>query len=486
MLEKPGVREGGEVESKSVPTATNAAYGVVSHDQSSSGDVAMYEISQCKVVKLTCVCAMSSSRLLKNPDQCHSVATCAHVHCPSKDREVTEGRAAMPLEDVVALYASLVNLALKCYPNRLDYVDTALLCTVEVFTKREATPVESSSVTSRELIRLQNVPVKTYESTLDILKLDNFPKALELHDYQGRKSLAVSVVGTVVSKSISIPTADEADALFKLLSPLVKDQADQPAEPPDPDDFEEEQMMMACLVDLFRAPEPDQQYMILNVARKHFGTGGDKRIRFTLPPLVFAAYKLISQYHSLREQDDRWLMKCEQIFKFCFQTINALVKNQPELSLRLFLQGSMVADRISNETVTYEFFSQAFTLYEEEVTDSRAQQAAITLIIATLEQLSSLGEENHETLRSNCAMSSSRLLKKPDQCRSVATCAHVFWSGHFTSEDREVTECKDPKRVLECLKKAGRIAQQCMDTSVQALPVIKGLLDKAARPVSRS
>ena len=64
---------------------------------------------------------------------------------------------------------------------------------------------------------------------------------------------------------------------------------------------------------------------------------------------------------------------------------------------------------------------QAFTLYEEEVTDSRAQQAAITLIIATLEQLSSLGEENHETLRSNCAMSSSRLLKKPDQCRSVAT-----------------------------------------------------------------
>ena len=74
------------------------------------------------------------------------------------------------------------------------------------------------------------------------------------------------------------------------------------------------------------------------------------------------------------------------------------------------------------------------------MTDSRAQQAAITLIIATLEQLSSLGEENHETLRSNCAMSSSRLLKKPDQCRSVATCAHVFWSGHYTQEDRGVME----------------------------------------------
>ena len=54
----------------------------------------------------------------------------------------------------------------------------------------------------------------------------------------------------------------KADSLFTLLSPLVKDQADQPVDPPDPDDFEEEQMMMACLVDLFRAPEPDQQYLV--------------------------------------------------------------------------------------------------------------------------------------------------------------------------------------------------------------------------------
>ena len=53
-----------------------------------------------------------------------------------------KGRHGMPLEDIVALYASLVNLALKCYPSRLDYVDTALLSAVDVFTKREATPYD--------------------------------------------------------------------------------------------------------------------------------------------------------------------------------------------------------------------------------------------------------------------------------------------------------------------------------------------------------
>ena len=41
---------------------------------------------------------------------------------------------------------------------------------------------------------------------VDIGSLLCILQAMELHDYQGRK---VSVVGTVVSKSVSIPSADE-------------------------------------------------------------------------------------------------------------------------------------------------------------------------------------------------------------------------------------------------------------------------------------
>lgn len=76
------------------------------------------------------------------------------------------------------------------------------------------------------------------------------------------------------------------------------------------------------------------------------------------------------------------------------------------------------------------------------MTDSRAQLAAISLIVGTFEQLHCLGDENHETLRTNCAMSSSRLLKKADQCRSVAACAHLFWSGHYTDSEGEVIEVR--------------------------------------------
>ena len=52
------------------------------------------------------------------------------------------------------------------------------------------------------------------------------------------------------------------------------------------------------------------------------------------------------------------MKKCERIFQFCLQTINALAKVQPELSLRLFLQGALTADQVGSETITYEFISQ--------------------------------------------------------------------------------------------------------------------------------
>jgi len=41
----------------------------------------------------------------------------------------------MPPEDIVALQVSLVNLAHKCYPDRVDYVDKVLLTTFQIFQK---------------------------------------------------------------------------------------------------------------------------------------------------------------------------------------------------------------------------------------------------------------------------------------------------------------------------------------------------------------
>lgn len=45
----------------------------------------------------------------------------------------------MESEDIVALYVSLVNLAIKCYADELDYVDTVLKSTEDILVKKGLT-----------------------------------------------------------------------------------------------------------------------------------------------------------------------------------------------------------------------------------------------------------------------------------------------------------------------------------------------------------
>uniref|UniRef100_A0A1D5QC07 Vacuolar protein sorting-associated protein 35 n=1 Tax=Macaca mulatta TaxID=9544 RepID=A0A1D5QC07_MACMU len=382
---------------------------------------------------------------------------------------VIQSRQDMPSEDVVSLQVSLINLAMKCYPDRVDYVDKVLETTVEIFNKLNLEHIATSSAVSKELTRLLKIPVDTYNNILTVLKLKHFHPLFEYFDYESRKSMSCYVLSNVLDYNTEIVSQDQVDSIMNLVSTLIQDQPDQPVEDPDPEDFADEQSLVGRFIHLLRSEDPDQQYLILNTARKHFGAGGNQRIRFTLPPLVFAAYQLAFRYKENSKVDDKWEKKCQKIFSFAHQTISALIKAElAELPLRLFLQGALAAGEIgfeNHETVAYEFMSQAFSLYEDEISDSKAQLAAITLIIGTFERMKCFSEENHEPLRTQCALAASKLLKKPDQGRAVSTCAHLFWSGRNTDKNGE--ELHGGKRVMECLKKALKIANQCMDPSLQ-------------------
>ena len=49
----------------------------------------------------------------------------------------------------------------------------------------------------------------------------------------------------------------------------------------------------------------------------------------------------------------------------------------PQLALRLYLHCAVAADAAKLEPITYEFFTQAFVVYEEQVSDSRRQVSGI-------------------------------------------------------------------------------------------------------------
>ena len=79
-------------------------------------------------------------------------------------------------------------------------------------------------------------------------------------------------------------------------------------------------------------------------------------------------------------------------------------------------------------------------MYEEQGGDTRAQCASLTLLIGTMEKISCFGEENHSTLRQSLAQAATRLVKRPDQVRTLLLCTHLFWSARRIDENSQKSE----------------------------------------------
>jgi vacuolar protein sorting-associated protein 35 len=180
------------------------------------------------------------------------------------------------------------------------------------------------------------------------------------------------------------------------------------------------------------------------VARKAFSEGNE-RVKYTTPAIITASLKLARQYKKREHFDDNWQSQSSALYKFMHNTLSTLytrVTGSADLSLRLFIACGQVADQNGFEEVAYEYFAQAFTIYEEAISDSRAQFQAVCVIASALHTTRNFGKENYDTLITKCALHGSKLLKKPDQCRAVYLASHLWWATEIRALGEE-----DPKTV---------------------------------------
>lgn len=438
---------------------------------------------------------------------------------------VIEGARAMPLADVLQLQVALINFASKVYPERLDYVDHVLGFTATVLERHLADGGDASTSSSsssaalppacvRDMVELLSLPLQSLG--LQILELRNFSALMSYLDFPTRKQVSNNIVAAITNaprdadtgaSTVTLSTARQVEAVLKYISSLIKDEDEQHlAADQDAFDFDQEQTCVARLVQFVHSDDTDVHYKLLQTVRKYFGQGGTRRIAYTLPPLVFAALRLADRIYTneqaaaavaedgddddeeeeeIDEDDEEAVaardekraaraakkladgggkvIKAKKLFGFIHETVSVLSPHFPDTALRLFLQSAHRADLCGYEAIVYEFVAQAFIVYEDEVTDSKQQFATITLISNTLQQFTSLGEENYDTLVSKATQHSAKLLKKVDQCRAVFTCSHLFWPGDSDDDDHVG---RDAKRVLACLQRSLKIAYGCMGSQV--------------------
>jgi len=200
-----------------------------------------------------------------------------------------------------------------------------------------------------------------------------------------------------------------------------------------------EQGWLARIIHLIRSPDNDTQFQVLQICKKAFADGND-RIKHTTPALLTSALRLSRNYKKREHLDDNWQSQSSALYKFMHTLISGLytrVNGTADLCLRLFISCGQVADQSGFEEVAYEFFAQAFTIYEEAVSDSRAQFQAVCVIAAALHGTRGFSKENYDTLITKCALHGSKLLKKPDQCRAVYLASHLWWATEISGKGEE-------------------------------------------------
>ncbi|ODA77226.1 hypothetical protein RJ55_06853 [Drechmeria coniospora] len=397
----------------------------------------------------------------------------------------------LPVQDSIALLVSLCNLALNNYPERLDYVDQ-ILAFATIKSKENINNADMHSPAAQQsLLALLQAPLMRYTSMFTALSLPTYVPLFQCQSYPTRRAVAGGILRALLKDHVKISSVSQLENVLEVMSVLIKEGSQAPQGYPgisqrravETDETMEEQSWLARMVHLLQAEDNDTQFKLLQMARKAYADGND-RIRTTSPPLITACLKLARRFKLREHYDDKWETQSNSLFKFVHSILSTLYTRvngtgASELVLRLFCSAGQVADSTGFEEVAYEFYAQAFTVYEEAVSDSKAQFQAVCIIAASLHQTRHFGKENYDTLITKCAQHGSKLLRKPDQCRAVYLASHLWWATPVASngETEETELYRDGKRVLECLQRALRVADSCMETAT-SIELFVEILDR--------
>jgi len=586
------------------------------------------------------------------------------------------------LKEVVCLQTTLLNFSLKCYPGNFTQVNHCLGVCADALNTNIAAQAQTNDFAKlddaavEELERLLSIPLQTL--ALQVLELERYSDLLAFLPWENRKQVAKGMLKAVITTTSKLDDVERVEKLFAIISPLLRDEPGN-AKPTSSSSssvnhpyqehagfvegaanndggtsaisFQEEQGLVARLVHLFQNDDTDVLFKMYSLARKHFAHGGQKRIHYTMVPLVFVALPLVYRVHSLeypapvivkkeeivakdedkveeeatvedtnqssttqdeaaeenkqssatpdeKENDDKTaeeskesekseqspdksaeetaqdeevkddqvveetkqssttedtsieekqeepkeavieetingidaltmspemneptkpqsfnkVVNCRKLFLFLQKIIATLAPTYPELSFKLYLDVAITANNCSAlsskhkpisspskllsesaslfgsgsgcdfSAMSYEFMSQAFLIYEDEMSDSKAQFRSIVGMVGTLLKMNTFAKEDYEALITKTAQYGAKLLKKPDQCKMVTLCSHLFYNTGGTSDNnnnntQSPTSYQNPKRVLECLQRSLKIADICMSQSPVNISLFIEILD---------
>eukprot|EP00871_Galdieria_phlegrea_P003244 jgi/Galph1/3920/GphlegSOOS_G2602.1 len=364
--------------------------------------------------------------------------------------------------------------------------------------------LEEGSIEERLIVRLLISPLETYHNITMTLNLANFSVLLAFLRLEMQRFVAASLLQSIVEYRPCIGAIETLEKLFEFIRPLVEESpgetelvvqrqnikmakvhpfhAHLPREvvkvsttkvrvaEDDSGYFEQVQGLVARIIYLLDERDTSGLFGLYRVIRRYLYRGGPRRTCITLPPFVFSCLRLAHRRYQEStvpgNQEVDQELTAQHIFEFVLETLSVLCESDAVASLRLYLQGALTISQCPfsshRDTLLYEFFAQAYLLYEEEIADSRQQFSLLLLIVGTLRSVGCLDADNYDTLSSKAVKHAAKLLTRADQCLALCACSHLFWTCWL----------KDSNRTMNGLERALRCAKSCLALGEKALLLV--------------
>jgi len=392
--------------------------------------------------------------------------------------------ASLRLLPSLALALALARLALEAYEAHTEYLERALSL---ASTRLESLGVVTEKRAVAVVQDLLSLPLKRKGGdVLYVLELTEWPRLVSRLEPDEQRRVVSRLLREVAGRGCVISDPLRADRLLVLCAPLLQGDS-SPAAPAngaetangasdrsDADGLDAElageMAPVAAMMHALAHEDTDAEARVLNAAYKHAAAAAPGRLPHVLVPLLFRFLQLARRVRLAEEDGATLEVSCGKLLAFVGQIVQAVTAAAPNLALRLYVQCAQVADSCGDDDGAYEYLTQAFTLFEEEVAEQSAKLAALSLLSAALPHMTSFSAEQYETLARSATQYGATLLKKPDQARAVAKASFAFWPLAGLSPHRNA------QRALECLQRALKIADGCKRSGMHA-PLFVEILD---------
>ncbi|SCU87569.1 LADA_0E04786g1_1 [Lachancea dasiensis] len=413
--------------------------------------------------------------------------------------QLSEERPDLQLQELAPVVQGILKLKLRWGPDNIRNVNTLLSFMTEKCKEHgKAIPDECDYLFHDLLLAPEFTnSMKFFYNVLT--QCAAYQELLSLQNKKLQRHCVNEILDMLVNARWQITSKADLETILKICESLIEADSEKPASSLmlDEDDalgnenwtLSPDHEKLAKLTHLCFNKSVDVHIELLLSCRNWFQRSG-RNIKYHSPAIISNFWILIRkcQWKLKREQADseKYSNTIKQLFKHISRTIDNLYNSSGggclDLIYKLNLQTASLADQSQLGDIAYDFFSQAFTTFEESLSDSRTQFQAIVNMAQTLQKTRNLYMESYyETLITRCTLHGSKLLKKQDQCRAVYTCSHLWWATEISllGEEEGITESffREGKRVLECLQRSLRVADSVMD-NVQSCELMIEILDR--------